>query len=108
MFKTCIKANVYKCSGISKPIKTILTRSLSNLKGDDENDFKTVLNADKFPKNIKVVVCGGGVLGAAVAYHLADLGLGHDTIVLEQGRLVFVVCSFCLGYPCFLKYLLEF
>lgn len=87
MFQPCINGKVYKYCSISKSIKAILARTLSNLKAD-ENDCKSVLNADKFPKNTKVVVCGGGVLGAAVAYHLADLGLGNDTIVLEQGRLV--------------------
>lgn len=87
MFKTCVNGKIYKHCSISKSINTILARSLSNLKTDG-NDSKSVLNSDKFPKNTKVVVCGGGVLGAAVAYHLADLGLGHETIVLEQGRLV--------------------
>lgn len=42
--------------------------------------------AEKLPKSSKVVICGGGVLGASVAYHLAELGWGPNTIVLEQGR----------------------
>lgn len=33
----------------------------------------------------KVVICGGGIMGAAVAYHLALFGWGTDTMVLEQG-----------------------
>lgn len=40
----------------------------------------------RLPKQAKVVICGGGVMGASVAYHLAELGLGHQTIVLEKGR----------------------
>lgn len=38
------------------------------------------------PSEAKVVVCGGGVMGAAVAYHLALAGLGPQTVILEQGR----------------------
>lgn len=41
-----------------------------------------------FPDETRVVVCGGGVMGAAVAYHLAEMGWGPHTVVLEQGRLV--------------------
>lgn len=37
----------------------------------------------------KVVICGGGVMGAAVAYHLALMGLGPRTVILESCRQVF-------------------
>ena len=40
----------------------------------------------RLPKNAKVVICGGGVMGASVAYHLASIGWGSQTIVLEQGK----------------------
>lgn len=43
-------------------------------------------SSEKLPSSSKVVICGGGVLGASVAYHLAELGWGPNTIVLEQGR----------------------
>lgn len=36
------------------------------------------------PAKARVVVCGGGVVGASVAYHLALLGWGQDTLLLEQ------------------------
>lgn len=42
------------------------------------------------PKQTKVVICGGGVMGASVAYHLAKLGWAGDTVLVEQGR--FVLC----------------
>lgn len=41
--------------------------------------------ADQLPRESQVVICGGGVLGCSVAYHLAKLGW-TDVVVLEQGR----------------------
>ncbi|XP_011309065.1 pyruvate dehydrogenase phosphatase regulatory subunit, mitochondrial [Fopius arisanus] len=38
------------------------------------------------PEESQVVICGGGVMGAAVAYHLAVMGWGSRTIILESGR----------------------
>ena len=37
------------------------------------------------PDHSEVVVCGGGVIGCSVAYHLAKLGC-NDVVLLEQGR----------------------
>jgi len=42
--------------------------------------------AVSLPKEAKVVVCGGGVMGAAVAYHLAELGWGPQTVLVDKGR----------------------
>lgn len=39
-----------------------------------------------FPKETRVVICGGGVMGGAVAYHLSLMGLGPETILIESGR----------------------
>lgn len=38
------------------------------------------------PKNARVVICGGGVMGASVAYHLALAGWGPHTVIIEQGQ----------------------
>ncbi|XP_060599081.1 pyruvate dehydrogenase phosphatase regulatory subunit, mitochondrial-like isoform X1 [Ruditapes philippinarum] len=38
------------------------------------------------PKQARVVVCGGGVIGTSVAYHLSLRGW-NDVVVLEQGQL---------------------
>lgn len=38
------------------------------------------------PKDARVVVCGGGVMGASVAYHLGQLGWGPETVLIEQNR----------------------
>lgn len=42
------------------------------------------------PKETRVVICGGGVMGGAVAYHLSLMGLGPETVILESGRYVFL------------------
>jgi 4-methylaminobutanoate oxidase (formaldehyde-forming) len=39
-----------------------------------------------FPDRARVVVVGGGIIGASVAYHLASLGWS-DVVLVEQGRL---------------------
>lgn len=38
------------------------------------------------PARKRVVICGGGVMGAAVAYHLSLRGWADETVVLEKGR----------------------
>lgn len=37
------------------------------------------------PSQARVVICGGGIVGTSVAYHLAKLGW-TDIVLLEQGR----------------------
>ena len=57
--------------------------------------FRVGLNAQRYsgaaaaslPRESRVVVCGGGVVGCSVAYHLAKLGWS-DVVLLEQGRYV--------------------
>ena len=39
------------------------------------------------PSQARVVICGGGVQGAALAYYLAQNGWAKDTIVLDQGKI---------------------
>jgi len=36
------------------------------------------------PSKAKVVICGGGAQGAAIAYKLAQRGLGSDIVLIEQ------------------------
>lgn len=38
------------------------------------------------PKEARVVICGGGVMGGAVAYHLSLIGLGPETVLVESAR----------------------
>jgi NADPH-dependent 2,4-dienoyl-CoA reductase/sulfur reductase-like enzyme len=46
----------------------------------------TIENLDHVPKEARVVICGGGVMGGAVAYHLSLMGLGLETVLIESGR----------------------
>ncbi len=41
--------------------------------------------AGGLPASARAVVCGGGVVGCSVAYHLPKVGL-KDVLLLEQGR----------------------
>lgn len=39
------------------------------------------------PKEARVVIIGGGILGCSIAYHLGKLGWGKDTVLLERKKL---------------------
>lgn len=39
----------------------------------------------KVPSRAQIVVCGGGIVGSSVAYHLPKFGF-KDVVHLEQGR----------------------
>ena len=39
------------------------------------------------PARARVVVIGGGIIGASVAYHLGHMGWGSETLLLERDRL---------------------
>ncbi|XP_028295903.1 pyruvate dehydrogenase phosphatase regulatory subunit, mitochondrial [Gouania willdenowi] len=49
-----------------------------------------------FPSQARVVICGGGIVGTSVAYHLAKLGW-TDIVLLEQGRLGAGTTRLCAG-----------
>jgi Na+-transporting NADH:ubiquinone oxidoreductase subunit NqrF len=57
------------------------TTSLFPYQALDSSDVTAV----PLPKEAKVVICGGGVMGAAVAYHLAELGWGPQTVLIDKG-----------------------
>jgi ribulose 1,5-bisphosphate synthetase/thiazole synthase len=40
--------------------------------------------AQSLPGEARVVICGGGAQGAAIAYRLAEAGWGQDVVLLEQ------------------------
>ena len=41
----------------------------------------------ELPSRARVVVIGGGIIGASVAYHLGHMGWGPQTLLLERDRL---------------------
>jgi len=41
----------------------------------------------ELPESTKIVICGGGAQGAAIAYKLAEYGFGEDVVLIEQGTL---------------------
>jgi 4-methylaminobutanoate oxidase (formaldehyde-forming) len=41
----------------------------------------------ELPSRARVVVIGGGIIGASVAYHLGHMGWGSETLLLERDRL---------------------
>jgi 4-methylaminobutanoate oxidase (formaldehyde-forming) len=44
------------------------------------------MSTTTLPERARIVIIGGGVIGASVAYHLTKLGL-TDVLLIEQGRL---------------------
>lgn len=48
--------------------------------------LRALMTHPELPKHARVVVIGGGVIGASVAYHLAELGC-RDVVLLERDRL---------------------
>lgn len=51
---------------------------------DHEERLEGCLSA--LPSKARVVICGGGVMGAAVAYHLAKRGWGDKTVLIEKEK----------------------
>ena len=42
------------------------------------------------PPHAKVVICGGGIIGNSIAYHLSQKGL-NDILLLDKGRFVVIL-----------------
>ncbi|MDH5225369.1 MAG: FAD-binding oxidoreductase, partial [Actinomycetota bacterium] len=49
-------------------------------------DPSAVLAASDLPERARVVVVGGGIIGASIAYHLTREG-ETDVVIVERGRL---------------------
>ncbi|XP_030059481.1 pyruvate dehydrogenase phosphatase regulatory subunit, mitochondrial [Microcaecilia unicolor] len=61
-------------------------------------------HATSLPSQVQVVICGGGIMGTSVAYHLAKLGW-KDVVLLEQGRLAAGSTRFCAGIVSTVKHI---
>ncbi len=76
--------------GRSRSSSSSLRRALSTtLAGVQElrNASEEHLPPSELPPKAKVVICGGGAQGAAVAYKLAQRGLGPETVIIDKGEL---------------------
>ena len=63
---------------------TCLVRNVSFRNFKRSYSFTT---SETLPTHARVVICGGGVQGAALGYFLAQHGWGKDTIILDQGNI---------------------
>lgn len=62
------------------------SRAVSSRLNELDHEEKLEGCLSSLPSEAKVVICGGGVMGAAVAYHLARRGWGGKTILVEKER----------------------
>lgn len=65
------------------------SRTLATCRSWPERERTSFSDPDvsaKVPSTARVVICGGGVVGSSVAYHLSRLGW-TDVVLLDQGRL---------------------
>lgn len=44
-------------------------------------------DSDLLPQKSRIVICGSGLAGSSLAYHLSLLDHGHHTVVLERGTI---------------------
>ncbi len=66
----------------SRHSSTLPRRPLSELRRATELDVPVA----SLPERAKVVVCGGGAQGAAIAYALAKRGLAEETVLIDKVR----------------------
>lgn len=42
---------------------------------------------ETLPKKSRIVICGSGLAGSSLAYHLSKLDHGHHTVIIERGSI---------------------
>ena len=77
---------------LKPPVLRSTRRCLSSKNSPREEKDSNLIYASELdrpvgelPSSAKIVICGGGAQGAAIAYKLALRGLGNDTVLLDQG-----------------------
>lgn len=64
----------------------VIDRCFSN-RWDNLDNMETLSGGlTRLPPTAKVVICGGGIMGTAVAYHLAKRGWGGQTVLIEKEK----------------------
>ena len=65
----------------------ILNRTYTTVDPDVHTEAKSTTSTGQvdLPTHARVVICGGGVIGTSIAYHLAERGW-TDVVLLEQGK----------------------
>jgi hypothetical protein len=56
-----------------------------NQKNNNTIVSTTTSSISKLPKSTKVLICGGGLIGASVAYHLTQLGY-KDIVLVTRNK----------------------
>lgn len=75
--------HLFKSQLFSKGHETSRCISQQLFLSSDENNCNEFCSKE-IPKHAQVVICGGGIVGTSVAYHLArDFGW-QDVVLLEQ------------------------
>ncbi|XP_022910768.1 pyruvate dehydrogenase phosphatase regulatory subunit, mitochondrial isoform X2 [Onthophagus taurus] len=72
----------YTTNKYTNEVFSIRLNNFSGTASTTDNEPATTV-----PQHARVVICGGGVMGASVAYHLAKLGWANDTVLIEQHRI---------------------
>ncbi|CAG5136045.1 unnamed protein product [Candidula unifasciata] len=69
-----------------RPHRWALIPCCCRLLSTSPSSFAVMEGSTRVPANCQVVICGGGIIGSSVAYHLAERGW-TDVVILEQGSL---------------------
>ena len=78
---TCVRATG-RCAAVRC---AVAVRCYGQGQGSAEGPNEGHDVSPSLPAHARVVICGGGIVGTSVAYHLAKLGW-KDVLLLEQGR----------------------
>jgi sarcosine dehydrogenase len=54
--------------------------------GSNREDRQNMNSNRQLPKQAKIVIIGGGIIGCSTAYHLAEMGC-NDVVLIEKGKL---------------------
>ncbi len=57
----------------------------SNLHTSTKTQSESTIISSELPKSTKVVICGGGLFGTSVAYHLGKLGF-KDVVLVTRDK----------------------